>query len=95
MAPSDIAVAGRYILTPEIFEILASLDSQSQTAELQLTDAIAKLLQYSLVEALQFEGRRYDCGSKLGMLQATLAVAKHHPEVSAYFNEWLKAEIAQ
>lgn len=83
-APSELAVVGRYILTPEIFNYLKNLD-KGIGGEIQLTDGIAKLLEQQAVSAYQFTGHRYDCGSKIGYLQATFAVAKEHPEVKDAF----------
>lgn len=85
-APSNLAVVGRYILTPKIFELL------EQTAigaggEIQLTDAIANLLQHEPVEALPFSGHRYDCGSKLGYLDATVNYGLKHPEIGKQFKK--------
>ena len=83
-APSNLAVVGRYILTPAIFDLLR--DTQAGAGgEIQLTDAIATLLQQETVLAHAFSGQRYDCGSKLGYLQATLAYGCKHPEVGAEF----------
>ena len=83
-APSNLAVVGRYILTPAIFDLLR--DTQAGAGgEIQLTDAIATLLQQETVLAHAFRGQRYDCGSKLGYLQATLAYGCKHPEVGAEF----------
>lgn len=73
-APSTLAVVGRYLLTPAIFDILEAT-GQGAGGEIQLTDAIAKLLEREPVHALPFRGRRYDCGSKLGYIQATLDYA--------------------
>ena len=85
-APSNLAVVGRYILTPAIFQLLR--DTQAGAGgEIQLTDAIAKLLQQEVVLAHAFEGQRYDCGSKLGYLQATLAYGCKHPEVGEAFTQ--------
>ena len=87
-APTTQAVVGRYILTPRIFEHLRNL-TPGAGAELQLTDAIASLLKEEAVLAYQFQGRRYDCGSKLGYLQATVEFALRHPELSTDFAEYL------
>ena len=83
-APSNLAVVGRYILTPAIFELLRHTQAGAG-GEIQLTDAIATLLQQETVLAHAFSGQRYDCGSKLGYLQATLAYGCKHPEVGAEF----------
>ncbi len=88
-APSNLGVVGRYILTPEIFSLLAET-SPGFGNEIQLTDAIAQLLQRESVSALPFRGVRYDCGSKLGYLQATVAYALKHKEVSGEFREYIR-----
>ena len=87
-APSTLAVAGRYVLTPAIFDELAALP-QGVGGEIQLTDGIARLLQHQAVYAWRYHGRRYDCGSKLGFLQATVDLGQTHPEVGPAFTEWL------
>ena len=89
-APSNLAVIGRYVLTPRIF---AHLERATPGAggEIQLTDGIASLLQEERVLAYRFRGVRYDCGSKLGYLQATVALGRRHPEVGASFSAWLAA----
>ena len=83
-AQSNLAVVGRYILTPAIFDLLRHTQAGAG-GEIQLTDAIATLLQQETVLAHAFSGQRYDCGSKLGYLQATLAYGCKHPEVGAEF----------
>jgi UTP--glucose-1-phosphate uridylyltransferase len=83
-APSSLGVVGRYILTPRIFSLLEST-SKGFHDEIQLTDAIAALLRQEKVYAYQFLGKRYDCGSKLGYLQATMAYALKHPELARDF----------
>ncbi|MDG1249895.1 MAG: UTP--glucose-1-phosphate uridylyltransferase GalU [Gammaproteobacteria bacterium] len=88
-APSNVAVVGRYILESSIFEMLEETQPGSG-GEIQLTDAIVKQLQQESVYAYEFEGRRYDCGSKLGYLQATLEYGLKHPEVGAAFKAYLK-----
>jgi len=89
-APSNLAVIGRYVLTPAIFEHLAQVQPGAG-GEIQLTDAIAALLAKERVLAYRFEGVRYDCGSKLGYLKATVALGVRHPEVGAAFAAYLKA----
>jgi UTP--glucose-1-phosphate uridylyltransferase len=89
VAPSTLGVVGRYILTPRIFHHIEQLDPGAG-GELQLTDAIAALLQEQQVLAYAFDGIRYDCGSKLGYLQATVEYAMKHPEVSDEFAAYLK-----
>jgi UTP--glucose-1-phosphate uridylyltransferase len=88
-APSNLAVVGRYILTPRIFELLRTV-SAGAGGEIQLTDAIAALLDEEQVLAYEFEGTRYDCGSKLGYLQATVEYALEHPELNSKFRAYLK-----
>jgi len=88
VAPSTQAVVGRYILTSSIFDHLRAI-KPGAGGELQLTDAIATLLQKEQVLAYQFRGVRYDCGSKLGYLKATVELALRHPEVRKEFSEYL------
>ena len=92
-APSNLAVVGRYILTPKIFSLLATTNVGSG-GEIQLTDAIARLIKEELVHAYQFSGKRYDCGSKLGYLEATVAYALKHPELAVEFRRSLEAVTA-
>jgi len=87
-APSNLAVVGRYILTPRIFKLLEQTQRGSG-GEIQLTDAISALIQEQTVLACEFEGVRYDCGSKLGYLKANVEYALQHPEVSAEFRAYL------
>ena len=88
-APSNLAVVGRYILTPRIFELLHTV-GRGAGGEIQLTDGIAKLLEYEPVLAHAFDGTRYDCGSKIGYLEATLAFGLKHPETGAAFKELIR-----
>jgi UTP--glucose-1-phosphate uridylyltransferase len=81
-------VVGRYILTPRIFDHLRAL-KPGAGGELQLTDAIASLLKEEAVLSYQFDGERYDCGSKLGYLKASVECALRHPEVAEEFAAWL------
>lgn len=92
-APSTLGVVGRYILTPRIFTLLENTHKGSG-GEIQLTDAIAKLLKEEPVYAYQFTGKRYDCGSKLGYLEATVAYALKHPELASDFKRSLEALVA-
>jgi UTP--glucose-1-phosphate uridylyltransferase len=89
-APSTHAVVGRYILTPRIFHFIRQV-KPGAGGEIQLTDAIAALLQEETVLAYPFHGTRYDCGSKLGYLQATIAYGRRHPEVGKAFTEYLSS----
>ena len=84
-----LAVVGRYILTPKIFELLQHV-KPGAGGEIQLTDGISALLQHEAVFAHRFAGTRYDCGSKLGYLKATIDYARRHPEVAADFEAYLK-----
>jgi UTP--glucose-1-phosphate uridylyltransferase len=88
-APSNLAVIGRYVLTPAIFEQLTRI-RPGAGGEIQLTDGIAALLGHERVLAHRFEGVRYDCGSKLGYLQATVAYGMRHAEVGGAFSEYLR-----
>jgi len=88
-APSTLAVVGRYILTPRIFELLETTE-RGAGGEIQLTDAIAALLQEERVLAYRFEGKRYDCGSKLGYLEATVEYALKHDELREDFQAYLR-----
>ena len=87
-APSTLAVVGRYVLTPRIFDKLAKVQPGSG-GEIQLTDAISALLAEEKVMAYRFAGRRFDCGSKLGYLQATVEFGARHAEVGAAFTKYL------
>ena len=87
-APSTLAAIGRYILTPRIFKHLESVQVGSG-GEIQLTDGIASLLAREQVLAYEFKGKRYDCGSKLGYLQATVEFALQHPDLKDSFREYL------
>jgi len=87
-APSTLAVVGRYVLTPRIFDKLAALQPGSG-GEIQLTDGIAALLHEERVMAYRFSGRRYDCGTKLGYLEATLELGLKHAEVGEAFARYL------
>ncbi len=82
VAPSTLAVAGRYILTPAVFESIRR-QSKGSGGEIQLTDGIAALIGTEKVYALRYNGRRYDCGSKEGFLEATIDLALANPELSA------------
>ena len=89
-APSDLAITGRYILSPSIFKYLDTME-RGIGGEIQLTDAIVKLMHEEQVIAYAFEGRRYDCGSRLGFLQATIAYALKRNE----FKEALRAYLLE
>lgn len=87
-APSNLAVVGRYILTPSIFKLLEKTERGAGN-EIQLTDAIAKLLKEETVLGYEFIGKRFDCGSKSGYLEATVEFALQHPELRQEFGEYL------
>jgi UTP--glucose-1-phosphate uridylyltransferase len=88
-APSNLGVVGRYILTPRIFDLLKRT-GRGAGGEIQLTDAIAELLKYEKVRAYRVKGKRYDCGSKVGYLEATVEYGLAHPELGEEFNAYLK-----
>ena len=88
LAPSRMGVAGRYILTPAVFTHIRSQPA-GVGGEIQLTDGIASLMKDEAVYAFQYLGKRYDCGSKEGFLEATVELALQHPEVGAYFRDYL------
>ena len=89
-APSTLAVVGRYVLTPRIFHHLAR-QGKGAGGEIQLTDGIAALMKEEQVLAYRYQGKRYDCGSKIGYLEATLAMARKHPEVGEQFEQLLQS----
>ena len=88
-APSRMGIAGRYILTPSIFEEIRN-QPKGAGGEIQLTDAIGRMMKNEAVYAFQYAGKRYDCGSKEGFLQATVELALEHEEVGASFRDYLK-----
>jgi UTP--glucose-1-phosphate uridylyltransferase len=88
-APSNLGVVGRYVLSPAIFELLERTP-RGAGGEIQLTDGIAGMLGKAAVLAYQFGGKRYDCGSKLGYLQATVELALRHPELGDDFRQYLE-----
>lgn len=88
-APSNLAVVGRYILTPRIFDELRAT-GRGAGGEIQLTDGIAALLEKEKVSVLPFAGTRYDCGSKIGYLRATIEYALRHPELGENFRAYLE-----
>ena len=91
---STLAVVGRYVLSPRIFHHLRTMPPGAG-GEIQLTDGIARLLGEERVLAYEFEGRRYDCGSKLGYLEATVDYALRHPEVGPGFAQYLDRRSSQ
>jgi len=89
-APSNLGVVGRYILSPRIFDMLEKTPRGAGN-EIQLTDAIAALLDYEHVLAYEFEGKRYDCGSKLGYLKATVEYGLRHEGLGDEFKAYLRS----
>ena len=88
-APSDLAVVGRYVFTPRIFGLLAQA-KPGRGGEIQLTDGISALLGEERILAMRMPGKRYDCGSKLGYLKASVEFGLRHPEIGAEFAEYLR-----
>ena len=93
-APSTLAVVGRYLLTGAIFEDLAKI-GKGAGGEIQLTDGIARLMQREPIYSFEFEGKRYDCGSKLGYLQATVEYGLKHPSLGPEFAGYLRGMVAK
>jgi UTP--glucose-1-phosphate uridylyltransferase len=89
-APSTLGVVGRYLLKPRIFHYLEQIQAGAG-GEIQLTDGIASLLQEERILAYEFMGTRYDCGTKLGYLQATLAYGLKHAQVGKEFRDHVKS----
>ena len=89
-APSTLGVIGRYVFNPEIFDCLEKI-KPGKGGEIQLTDAIQMLLGQQSIFAYQFEGKRYDCGDKLGFMKANIEFSKKHPEIGKEFIEFLKS----
>jgi UTP--glucose-1-phosphate uridylyltransferase len=92
-AASTLAVVGRYLLTAAVFEDLAKI-GKGAGGEIQLTDGIARLMQREPVFSFEFEGKRYDCGSKLGYLQATVEYGLKHPSLGKEFAQYLRDLVA-
>jgi len=93
-APSDLAVVGRYVLSPKIFELLEATGTGAG-GEIQLTDAIAELLKTERVEAFRFEGRRFDCGTHLGLVEATIRFALDNEKLAGPAREVLQKMLAE
>lgn len=87
-APSNLAVVGRYLFTPRIFDHLENVQP-GKGGEIQLTDGIASLMQEERVLAYRFQGKRYDCGSKLGYMKANVELAMRHPVIGQEFSAYL------
>ncbi len=93
-APSDLAVVGRYVLSPKIFELLEATGTGAG-GEIQLTDAIAELLKSERVDAFRFEGRRFDCGTHLGLVEATIRFALDNEKLAGPAREVLQKMLAE
>lgn len=93
LAPSNLFISGRYILQPEIFALLASQQAGAG-GEIQLTDAMARLMQSQAFHALEYDGRSYDCGDKIGYLRAVAAFALANPDYSAQAAATLQSALA-
>src|SRR5699024_236034 len=93
-APSNLAIMGRYILTPAIFPILKNL-SAGKGGEIQLTDGLKQLNEQEKVIAYNFEGKRYDIGDKLGFVQATIDFALHRPDLHDDIKAYMKKILAE
>ncbi|MEE9285583.1 MAG: UTP--glucose-1-phosphate uridylyltransferase [Dehalococcoidia bacterium] len=93
-APSDLAVIGRYVLTPRIFEMLEQV-RPGAIGEIQLTDAIDGLLKHEKVYALEYEGELLDAGTPLGLLKASVRVALKRPDLAGEFRAWLREQVAR
>ena len=91
-APSNIAVVGRYIIAPQVFETLNSQE-HGTGGEIQLTDALAKQIGTAPFTGLRFSGERFDCGSKLGFLQANLAFGMSHPDLAPDLKSWMQERL--
>lgn len=88
-APSNLIIVGKYVITPEVFNYLATA-KPGKDGEIRLADAFIAMLQQETVLGYEFEGRRYDCGSKLGFVEATVDFALKHPEIKDKFKEFLQ-----
>ena len=93
-APSDLAVVGRYVLSPKIFELLEATGTGAG-GEIQLTDAIAQLLKTEQVDAYRFEGTRFDCGTHLGLVEATIRFALENPKLAGPAREVMQKMLAE
>lgn len=94
LAPSNLFISGRYILQPEIFDLLGTQQAGAG-GEIQLTDAMARLMSTQPFHALEYDGRTYDCGDKIGYLRATAAFALAHEQLGAEAAKTLRALLAE
>lgn len=93
-AQSTLAVVGRYVLSPRVFHHLQATP-RGAGGEIQLTDALVALMQEEAIYTHRFRGRRFDCGSKLGFLEATVELGLRHPEIGTAFRDYLRAQVAR
>ena len=91
-APSNLAIVGRYVLDNSVFDYLAE-ERSGAGGEIQLTDGIASLMTDESIFSYKFEGRRFDCGAKLGHLQANAWFGLKHPDIGPAFRHYLDAEV--
>jgi len=89
-APSNLIIVGKYIITPRVFAELRKLKKESKGGEVRLADALKNLVKDKPIYGLKFEGKRYDCGSKLGFLKATVDFALKHNSFKKEFKKYLK-----
>lgn len=89
-APSNLIIVGKYVLTPDIFNYLERLGEGSSNNEIRLSNAIKLMLSERTVYGLEFEGKKYDCGNKLGLLKAQIEFGLRHPEIKKEFKKYLK-----
>jgi UTP--glucose-1-phosphate uridylyltransferase len=94
VAPSTLAVVGRYVLSPRIFDLLQSTRA-GKGGEIQLTDGIAALLRHEPAMAYRFEGRRFDCGSRIGLVEATIRYALDHDDLADEARAYMRAALAE
>ena len=88
-APSNLSVIGRYVLLPEVLDHLSQMERGAGN-EVQLTDAMAKMIGHHPFHGLRYEGRRFDCGDKIGFLEAQIAFALKRPELASEVREFMK-----
>jgi UTP--glucose-1-phosphate uridylyltransferase len=91
-APSNLSIIGRYVLRAEVMQYLGMLE-RGAGGEVQLTDAMAKLIGQVPFHGLRYEGRRFDCGDKIGFLEAQIAFALKRPEMAGAVREFLKSYV--
>ncbi len=89
-APSNLIIVGKYIISPRVFEELRKLKREAKSGEIRLADALKNLLKSRPIYGLRFQGKRYDCGSKIGFLKATVDFALKHPTLKKEFRKYLK-----